>query len=177
MPVQHCASAIAIASASSSLAGIPGFSRRPLSLGIPEASSPICVPVSPFLHANVLGAHSAALPPQLPWRDHPPPACACAAHIASLMCSTTRQELDKRLSTAAHLSPIPLMIPTHLLFQLLLSPFRRLCSSLCTFLGRPLMLTNLRDSTSALSNDRTRVILPVTMRARPETHIVRYIHR
>jgi hypothetical protein len=26
----------------------------------------ICVPASPFLHANVLGAHSPALPPQLP---------------------------------------------------------------------------------------------------------------
>jgi hypothetical protein len=64
------------------------------------------------------------------------------AHIASLMCSTTRQELDKRLFlTAAHLSRITLMVLTHLLFQLFLSPFRRLCA----FLGRPLM-TNLRDS-------------------------------
>jgi hypothetical protein len=67
------------------------------------------------------------------------------------MCSTTRQELDKRLfPTTAHLSPITLMILTHFLFQLFLSPFRRLCAFLC----RPLM-TNLRDSTSALSNDRT----------------------
>jgi hypothetical protein len=67
------------------------------------------------------------------------------------MCSTTRQELDKRLfPTAARLSHITLMVLTHLLFQLFLSPFRRLCTSL----GRPLM-TNLRDSTSALSNNRT----------------------
>jgi hypothetical protein len=69
------------------------------------------------------------------------------------MCSTTRQELDKRLfPTAAHLSPITLMVLTHLVFQLFLSPFHRLC----TFLGRPLM-TNLRDSTSALSNGRTKL--------------------
>jgi hypothetical protein len=67
------------------------------------------------------------------------------------MCSTIRQELVKRLlPPAAHLSPITLMEFTHLLFQLFLSPFRRLCA----FLGRPLM-TNLRDSTAALSNDRT----------------------
>jgi hypothetical protein len=71
----HCASAIA--SAFSSLAGVLGFFCRPLSFATPEASSPICAPVSPFLHANVLGAHSAALPHQLPWRDHPLPACAC----------------------------------------------------------------------------------------------------
>jgi hypothetical protein len=67
------------------------------------------------------------------------------------MHSTTRQELVKRLfPPAAHLSPISLMEFTHLLFQLFLSPFR----CLCAFLGRPLM-TNLRDSTAALSNDRT----------------------
>jgi hypothetical protein len=52
----HCASAIS--SASSSLAGVSGFSCRPLPFAIPEASSPIYVPVSPFPHANVLGAHS-----------------------------------------------------------------------------------------------------------------------
>jgi hypothetical protein len=57
----HCASAVASASFSS-LAGISEFSRRPLSLAIPEASSPICVPASPFLHTNVLGAPSPALP-------------------------------------------------------------------------------------------------------------------
>jgi hypothetical protein len=67
------------------------------------------------------------------------------------MCSTTRQELVKRLfPTAAHLSPISLMELTFLLFQLFMSPFRRLCA----FLGRPFM-TNLRDITAALSNDRT----------------------
>ena len=65
----HCASGIA--SASSSLAGVSEFSCRPLSFATPEASSPICVPASPFLHANVLGAHSAALPPQLPSRRCP----------------------------------------------------------------------------------------------------------
>jgi hypothetical protein len=41
----------------------------------------------------------------------------------------------------AHLSLISLMVLTHLLFQLFLSPYRRLC----TFLGRPLM-TNLEPS-------------------------------
>jgi hypothetical protein len=66
------------------LAGVSGFSCRQLSFAIPEASSPICVPVSPFLHANVLGAHSVALPPQLPWRDHPLPACACAHSIVDV---------------------------------------------------------------------------------------------
>jgi hypothetical protein len=66
------------------------------------------------------------------------------------MCSTTRQELVKRLlPPVAHLSPITLMVLAHLFFQLFLSPFCRLCA----FLGRPLM-TNLRDITSALSNDR-----------------------
>jgi hypothetical protein len=42
------------------------------------------------------------------------------------------------------------MALTHLLFQLFLSPYRRLCP----FLGRPLM-TGLRNSTAALSNGRT----------------------
>jgi hypothetical protein len=32
----------------------------------------------PFLHVNVPGAPSPALPPRLHWRDHPLPACACA---------------------------------------------------------------------------------------------------
>jgi hypothetical protein len=69
------------------------------------------------------------------------------------MRSTTRQKLVKRLfPTAAHLSPISLMELTHLLFQLVLSPYRRLC--ICAFLGRPLM-TDLRNSTAALSNERT----------------------
>jgi hypothetical protein len=76
----YCAFAVASAS-SSSLAGISGFSRRPLSLVIPEASSPMCVPASPFLHMNVPGALSPLLPPQLSWRDHPLPACACAHSI------------------------------------------------------------------------------------------------
>jgi hypothetical protein len=60
--------------------------------------------------------------------------------------------LVKRLfPTAAHLPPITLMVLTYLLFQLfLLSPLRHLCA----FLGRPLM-TNLRNSTAALSNDCT----------------------
>jgi hypothetical protein len=62
--------------------------------------------------------------------------------------STTRQELVKRLlPPAAHLSPITLMVLTHPLFQLFLSPFCRLRA----FHGCPLM-ANLRDSTSALSN-------------------------
>jgi hypothetical protein len=74
----------------------------------------ICAPASPFLRANMLGAHLPALPP---------------------------------------IPPFP-VVP--------LSPFRRLCA----FLGRPLM-TNLRDSTAALSNDRTNaLVLPATMRAR-----------
>jgi hypothetical protein len=68
-----------------------------------------------------------------------------------LVCSTTRQELVKRLlPPAAHLSPITIMVLTHLFFQLFLSPFCRLHA----FHGCPLM-ANLRDSTSALSNDRT----------------------
>jgi hypothetical protein len=74
---------------------------------------------------------------------------------------TTRQKLVKRLfPTAVHLSPISLMILTHLLFQLFLSPFRRLCA----FLGRPLM-TNLRNST-ARHSVVIALILPVAMRAR-----------
>jgi hypothetical protein len=53
------------------------------------------------------------------------------------MCSTTRQELVKRLlPPAAHLSPITRMVLTHLLFQLFLSPFCRLRA----FHGCPLML-------------------------------------
>jgi hypothetical protein len=46
---------------------------------------------------------------------------------------------------------ISLMVLTHLLFQLFLSPFRRLCA----FIGRPLMTSLLRNSTAALSGDRT----------------------
>jgi hypothetical protein len=111
-------------SSSSSSAGISGFSRRPLSLAIPEWSLPICASAFPFLHVNVPGAHSPALPPRLPLRDHPLPACACVHSIAD-----ARQKLAKRLfPTAAHLPPITLMVLTHLLFQLFLSPLRRLCA-------------------------------------------------
>jgi hypothetical protein len=111
----HCAFAIASAS-SSSLAGISEFSRRPLSLAIPEASSPICVPASPFLHANVLGAPSPALPPQLPWRDHPLPACACAHSIVGAQHHSPKVGQARLFPTAAHLSLISLMVLTHLLF-------------------------------------------------------------
>jgi hypothetical protein len=131
----HCASAIASASCSS-LAGISGFSRRPLSLAIPESSSPICMPAVPFLHVNVPGAPSPALPHRLPWRDHPLPACACAHGIA-LMRSTTRQKLVKRLVSHRCPSVAHRAHGTHvltcLLFQLFLSMLRRLCA----FLGRP----------------------------------------
>jgi hypothetical protein len=57
-----CAFASASSSSSSS-AGISGFSCHPLSLAIPEASSPMCAPAPPFLHVNVPGAPSPALPP------------------------------------------------------------------------------------------------------------------
>jgi hypothetical protein len=60
------------------------------------------------------------------------------------MRSTTRQKLVKRLfPTAAHLPPITLMVLMYLIFQLFLSPPRRICA----FLGLPLM-TNLRNSTA-----------------------------
>jgi hypothetical protein len=103
-----------------------------------------------FLHVNVPGAllHPRFLLGYL---------CAiilyplAPAYIASLMCSTTRQKLAKRLfPTAAHLPPITLMVLSTSFSKLFLSPLHRLCA----FLGRPLM-TNLRDSTSTLSNDRT----------------------
>jgi hypothetical protein len=105
IPVR-CAFVIASAS-SSSLAGISGFSRRPLSLTIPEASSPICVSASPFLHANVLEAHSSALPPQLPWRNHPLPACACAHSIVDAQHHSPRvgqAVVSHRCPSVAHLA-------------------------------------------------------------------------
>jgi hypothetical protein len=118
MPV-HCASAIA--SASSSLAGIPGFSRRPLSLAI-SLKRPLRYACQSLLSCT--RTCSALIQPRflLSYLGaiilHP----LAPAHIASLVCSTTRQELVKRLlPSAAHLSPITIMILTHLMLVLVLA--------------------------------------------------------
>jgi hypothetical protein len=88
---QHCTHWILVLyvfastpSSSSSSAGISGFSRHPLSLAISEAPPPIYLPASPFLHVNLPGAPLPALPPRLPLRGHPLPACTCVHNIADV---------------------------------------------------------------------------------------------
>jgi hypothetical protein len=54
---------------------------------------------------------------------------------SALVLLSSRRARERAHPTAAHLSPISLMVLMHLLFELFLSPYRRLCA----FLGRPLM--------------------------------------
>jgi hypothetical protein len=70
-----------------------------------EAPPPICVSVFPFLHVNVPGAPSPVLPPRLPLRGHPLPACACAHSIADVQHHSPKVS-QAVFPTAAHL-PLP----------------------------------------------------------------------
>ena len=132
----------------------------------------ICVSAFTFLHVAVPGAPSPALPPRLPLRDHPLPACACVHNIADVQ-HHSPEVGQAVVPTAAHLPPITLMVLTYLLFQLFLSPLCRLRA----FLGRPLM-TNLRNSTASLSNDRTNLTSDVARSfvSKPTTPIYQQLH-
>jgi hypothetical protein len=116
---------------------------HPLPLAIPEAPSPICVPAvpaPPFLHVNVLDSellHPRFLLSCLGAIILYLPACACAHSTADAQHHSPKVGqvvVSHRCPSVAHLAHSWYSL-AHLLFQLFLLPFRRLCTSL----GCPLM--------------------------------------